>query len=186
MYKAHIFLMCWGKKFPTVCRGSRARGPLVTIHHPGSRWTSQKQKWKNQNQNTCFAVQIRKYFVMYWRQKRHHQCDLTCHRPGHSVYSQYSLFAPLVAVLIWRTKGLRGPYLKSNKKDFSFCWNGMTRKTFTFYSKRSSHRQKTTNSGSPFLLDTRSIYFFFNKIWVNWCVFTYVCRTSGESKRFCR
>lgn len=45
MDKTHIFLMCWGEELPTVGRWSGACGPLVTIHHPGSRWAW--EMWNN-------------------------------------------------------------------------------------------------------------------------------------------
>lgn len=38
MNEAHIFLVRWGEEFPSVGGRSRAWGPLVTVHHPGSRW----------------------------------------------------------------------------------------------------------------------------------------------------
>lgn len=38
MDEAHIFLMRWGEEFPSVSGRTRAWGPLVTVHHPGSRW----------------------------------------------------------------------------------------------------------------------------------------------------
>lgn len=38
-----------------------------------------------------------------------------------------------VVVWIWRIKGLRGPHLKSNKRDLSSCKNGIWRETFTFF-----------------------------------------------------
>lgn len=56
VYKAHIFFMCWGEKLPTVSRGSGAWSPLVTIHHPGSRWASETWKQQNKKKETCNSL----------------------------------------------------------------------------------------------------------------------------------